>query len=179
MQVAPPDRGETPAVTPPGAAPAADGLGRQPRLRRAGRVLLVDASDRVLLFQGSDPRQPDAVYWFTPGGGLDDGETTAQAAARELREETGLDVPPVELGPAVHSELARFSFDGVEYHQQQDFYLVRVPEWRVDTSGFDEVEQAWVFGHRWWTVAELGTTDEVYYPADLVAVLGAAGVGPC
>lgn len=149
------------------------------RSRRAGRVLLVDAAGRLLLFRGSDPRHPDVQYWFTPGGGLDDGETTAQAAARELFEETGLAVPPAELGPVVHAEVAEFSFDGVAYRQEQDFYLVRVPEWRVDTSGFDEVEQRWVHGHHWWSVPELRETAEVLYPADLVAVLDGAGVGPC
>ncbi|MEU7821035.1 NUDIX domain-containing protein [Catellatospora sp. NPDC049133] len=149
------------------------------RSRRAGRVLLVDAAGRLLLFRGSDPRHPDVHYWFTPGGGLDDGETTAQAAARELYEETGLAVPSAELGPVVHSEVAEFSFDGVAYRQEQDFYLVRVPEWRVDTSGFDEVEQRWVHAHHWWSVPELRETAEVLYPADLVAVLDGAGVGPC
>ncbi|MFC7244043.1 NUDIX hydrolase [Catellatospora aurea] len=149
------------------------------RSRRAGRVLLVDAAGRLLLFRGSDPRHPDVHYWFTPGGGLDDGETTAQAAARELYEETGLAVPSAELGPVVHSEIAEFSFDGVAYRQEQDFYLVRVPQWRVDTSGFDEVEQQWVHAHHWWSLPELRETAEVLYPADLVAVLDGAGVGPC
>ncbi|BCJ72819.1 DNA mismatch repair protein MutT [Catellatospora sp. IY07-71] len=151
----------------------------EPRRRRAGRVLLVDAAERVLLFQGSDPHRPGTQYWFTPGGGLDDGETTAQAAARELFEETGLAVPAERLGGPVHSEVTSFSFAGVAYRQEQDFYLVRVPQWSVDTSGFDEVERAWVHTHRWWSAAELRGTDEVYYPADLVEVLRGAGVGEC
>ncbi|MEV4413494.1 NUDIX domain-containing protein [Catellatospora sp. NPDC049609] len=151
----------------------------EPRRRRAGRVLLVDAADRVLLFRGSDPHRPDRQYWFTPGGGLDDGETTAQAAARELYEETGLAVPAERLGGPVHSEVTAFSFAGVAYQQEQDFFVVRVPQWQVDTSGFDEVERAWVHGHHWWSVAELRGTDEVIYPADLVAVMCGAGVVAC
>lgn len=151
----------------------------EPRRRRAGRVLLVDAADRVLLFEGSDPHRPDRRYWFTPGGGLDDGETTAQAAARELYEETGLAVSAERLGDPVHSEVTTFSFAGVAYRQEQDFFLVRVPQWQVDTSGFDEVERDWVHGHRWWSAAELRDTGEVYFPADLVAVLEGAGVGGC
>ncbi|GHJ49804.1 DNA mismatch repair protein MutT [Catellatospora sp. TT07R-123] len=152
---------------------------QEPRPRRAGRVLLVDARERVLLFHGTDPHQPGAAYWFTPGGGLDDGETTAQAAARELFEETGLSVPVDRIGPAVHSEVANFSFAGVAYRQEQDFYLVRVDSWHVDTSRFDEVEQASVDGHRWWSVSELRETGEVYFPADLTSVLAAAGVAGC
>src|SRR6266542_2421215 len=34
-------------------------------MRRAARVLLVDAADRVLLLRGFDPETPDLRYWFT------------------------------------------------------------------------------------------------------------------
>jgi ADP-ribose pyrophosphatase YjhB (NUDIX family)/ubiquinone/menaquinone biosynthesis C-methylase UbiE len=44
----------------------------------AGRLLLV--------------RREDNGYWSLPGGHLDYGETLAQTATREIREETGLDV---------------------------------------------------------------------------------------
>ncbi|MFI7216672.1 NUDIX hydrolase [Micromonospora maritima] len=135
--------------------------------RRAARVLLVDASDRVLLFQGSDPARPDHRYWFTPGGGLDPGETPAEGAARELAEETGLRLTPAELGTPVWSETVEFPFDGVWYRQEQEFFLARVPGWEVDTAGFDAVERASVHGHRWWTVGELAATADRYYPPDL------------
>ena len=149
--------------------------------RRAARVLLVDGSDRVLLFDGSDPGRPGHRYWFTPGGGLDRGETPAEGAARELAEETGLRLAPAELGAPVWSETIEFPFDGVWYRQEQEFYLVRVPGWEVDTAGFDEIERASVHGHRWWAVAELAATAERYYPIDLPDRLGRvlAGSGGC
>ncbi|PZF97803.1 NUDIX hydrolase [Micromonospora deserti] len=142
--------------------------------RRAARVLLVDAAGRVLLFSGWDPSRPDHRYWFTPGGGLDPGESPAAAAARELAEETGLRLAPAELGESVWSETVEFPFDGVRYRQEQEFFLVRVPSWQVDTAGFTDVERASVDGHRWWTRAELVTTDERYYPVELPAVLARA-----
>lgn len=37
-------------------------------------------------------------YWHCVAGGLEAGETYAEAAARELREETGLEGPVVDLG---------------------------------------------------------------------------------
>ncbi|SCG63244.1 NUDIX hydrolase [Micromonospora humi] len=149
--------------------------------RRAARVLLVDASGRVLLFRGSDPARPGHRYWFTPGGGLDPGESPAECAARELAEETGLRLTPAELGAPVWSETIEFPFDGVWYRQEQEFFLARVPGWEVDTAGFNAVERATVHGHRWWTAAELADTAERYYPPDLPARLdrALAGSGPC
>ncbi|MFR9778011.1 NUDIX hydrolase [Micromonospora sp. MS34] len=147
--------------------------------RRAARVLLVDAADRVLLFAGTDPGRPGHGYWFTPGGGLHAGEAPAEGAARELAEETGLRLGPDELGAPVWSETVEFPFDGVWYRQEQEFFLVRVASWEVDTTGFDEVERASVHGHRWWRVNELAATTERYYPPDLserlTRVLGDGG----
>jgi 8-oxo-dGTP pyrophosphatase MutT (NUDIX family) len=145
--------------------------------RRAARVLLVDASDRVLLFAGTDPGRPEHAYWFTPGGGLDPGESPAAGAARELAEETGLRLTPAELGAPVWSETVEFPFDGVWYRQEQEFFLVRVPAWEVDTTGFNEIERASVSGHRWWSLAELSATAERYYPPDLPDRLAATLAG--
>ncbi|WDZ87446.1 NUDIX hydrolase [Micromonospora cathayae] len=139
--------------------------------RRAARVLLVDAAGRVLLFHGVDPARPDFRYWLTPGGGLDAGEEPAAGAARELAEETGLRLTPAELGTPVWRETVEFPFAGVWYRQEQEFFLVRITAWEVDTTGFNDIERASVTGHRWWPPEELATTTERYYPVDLPAVL--------
>lgn len=142
--------------------------------RRAARVLLVNDGDRVLLFRGFDPARPAHRYWFTPGGGLDGDESPAVGAARELWEETGLRRSADEMGPSVWRETVDYPFDGHWYRQEQDFFLVRVPDWDVDTSGFDEIERATVDAHRWWTAEELEQTVEKFYPVDLPAVLRGA-----
>lgn len=139
--------------------------------RRAARVLLVDDARRVLLFAGSDPARPEHRYWFTPGGGLGPGETAAAGAARELAEETGLRIATTELGEPVWRETVEFSFDGIAYRQEQEFFLLRVSAWAVDTAGFDAVERVSILGHRWWPIPELSVTTDRYYPADLPDVL--------
>lgn len=150
--------------------------------RRAGRVLLVDGGDRVLLLRAYDPARPDHRYWMTPGGGLDAGESAATGAARELAEETGLRMEPESLGQPVWRETTEFPFNNRWYRQEQEFFLVRVPAWEVDTSGFDEIERNSIDGHRWWTLPELTATSDRIYPEDLPAVLRRAlsgGGTPC
>lgn len=143
-----------------------------PTERRAARVLLLDRAGRVLLFHGRDPADAgQGSWWFTPGGGLDPGESPAQGAARELAEETGLQVAAAELGEPVHGRVASFRFAGGRYRQTEDFFLLRVDAHDVDTSGFSALEVSAVLGHRWWTLEELRTTSEVVYPADLPDLL--------
>lgn len=139
--------------------------------RRAARVLLIDAAERTLLLRGSDPARPEQRWWFTPGGGLDEGETPAEGAARELLEETGLKAGPEALAAPVHHETTEFSYDNRQYRQTQDFFLLRVAEWQVDTAGFDAEEQRTITEHRWWSTPELAASTEQIFPvglADLV-----------
>jgi 8-oxo-dGTP pyrophosphatase MutT (NUDIX family) len=136
--------------------------------RRAARVLLVDRDERLLLLRGGDPAQPGLRYWFTPGGGLDPGESPAQGAARELFEETGLRVDPADLGEPVWHQVTEFSYDNQRYRQDQEFFLLRVPRWEVDTAGFaaDAIDD-----FRWWTADEMLGSTESIYPEDLAGLL--------
>ena len=68
--------------------PVADPADRPRKLRETVRVIVID-QDRTLLFEDSDPGVPGAHWWVTPGGGVDPGESEAQAAIREVFEETG------------------------------------------------------------------------------------------
>jgi 8-oxo-dGTP pyrophosphatase MutT (NUDIX family) len=143
------------------------------RRRAAARIILVDDRDRVLLLRGGDPSRPGAgTWWFTPGGGLEAGETTEVAARRELFEETGL--VRDDLGPIVHTDEVEFRFDGVIYEQSQVFFLVRTPAFEVDTSRWNSLEVASIVEHRWWAVADLRATTDQIYPAVLVDLLDSA-----
>jgi 8-oxo-dGTP pyrophosphatase MutT (NUDIX family) len=149
--------------------------------RQAGRVLVVDADGRLLLLRGFDPAGREPPYWFTVGGGARPGESLAEAAARELGEETGIIASAGDLGEPIWHEVAEFGFEGRRFRQEQDFFLLRVgvagngaPA--VSTDGLDNEEAAVVLGHRWWTLAELESTDEPFYPAELPNLLRVAGL---
>lgn len=79
-------------------------------LHPAVRLLVLDDQQRLLLFHIHDGAPlhvfyPEmSIYWGTPGGGLEPGESFEQAARRELWEETGIQIEAV--GPCVwHYEL--------------------------------------------------------------------------
>src|SRR5438034_3428388 len=74
-------------------------------LREVARLVLLDANGSILLVRYRDerPGRPSS-YWAAPGGALEQSETHRAAAARELREETGLNA---DIG----AELWQRSFD--------------------------------------------------------------------
>ncbi len=153
------------------ATAASVGTIENPIPRRAARVVLVDGGGRVLMFRGFDPGRPAARYWFTVGGGLDDGETAAEGAVRELREETGLSVTMESLGGPIWRQTSDFPFDGRWYRQEQDFFAIRVDAWEVNIDGFDAQERRSIDGHHWWSVEELISTGERFYPVELPNLL--------
>ncbi|HOD51804.1 MAG TPA: NUDIX hydrolase [Candidatus Hydrogenedentes bacterium] len=62
------------------------GLPPVPRIRAAA---ILRKGDSVLLVQHQKEGQ---TYWLLPGGGVNFGESLAEALQREVREETGLDI---------------------------------------------------------------------------------------
>lgn len=138
-------------------------------VRRSARVLLLDASDRLLLVQSGRA-------WFAPGGGVEEGEKLADAAARELREETGLTAVPADLYPVAYTA-GRADLGWASGLFRDDFFFHRVTSHQVDPAGLNEFERQHYRGHRWWTHAELAATRETIYPVGLAALVADLIVG--
>jgi 8-oxo-dGTP pyrophosphatase MutT (NUDIX family) len=144
--------------------------------RRAARVLLLDGDGRILLQHCHDPSTPaEGSWWNTTGGGLDPGESAAQAAVRELREETGLELDEADVGGVVHRRLTQFSFAGTPYRQSEEYFLVRTAAFDARPTAHSDLELVAVLGTRWWSRDELRATREQVYPEELLEVLDRLG----
>ncbi|MFC8193712.1 NUDIX hydrolase, partial [Cellulomonas sp. NPDC057328] len=138
--------------------------------RRAARVILLDERDRVLLVRGHDADQPERSWWFTVGGGLDDGEDPRAAAVREVREETGIALAPGALVGPVFTRSAIFDFYAQHCRQDEDLFLARVRSADVGAltrDGWTDVEQDVIDELRWWDLDALAAVEIEVFPAGL------------
>jgi ADP-ribose pyrophosphatase YjhB (NUDIX family) len=100
-------------------------------VRRGGRVLLVRRA-----------KAPRKGEWSIPGGAIDLGETTFEAAAREVREETGLDVTPTKLLTTVDA-IQRDAQGQVAFHYVLIDFLATVDDEQVAVAGDDVDAVQW------------------------------------
>lgn len=142
-------------------------------IRRSARILLADRQDRILLFRFTDQNSdaPGGVWWGTPGGGIEEGESLPAAAARELFEETGVRVAPEAFARIVGRSQGPALFFGERRWYLNEFYFLRTDGFELDDSGWGEVERVSIVEHRWWTVGELAATTEIVHPPGLPRLL--------
>ena len=160
------------------AAPGEEDLVRR---RTSARVVLLDENGCVLLFCGSDPALPEdheaPRWWFTVGGAVQQGETLAQAAAREVAEETGLSVEPADMIGPVWRRDAVIDFNGSVIRSEEMFFVHRTQRFEVSATGRTALERRYIHGHRWCdaeTIEKLVARGETVYPLQLGELLAAA-----
>ena len=137
------------------------------RLRRAARIIVLDPEGRALMFRFDVPGR--APFWVTAGGECDPGESFADAARRELLEETGITADP---GPQIARMTPEFvTVEGEPVQADERFFLLRVSEARIDTAGHTALEQKLMTQHRWFTLDELESWHEAVYPVNLADMI--------
>ncbi|MFF5173397.1 NUDIX hydrolase [Micromonospora sp. NPDC000089] len=142
--------------------------------RTAVRLVVCDRDGRILLFHTRDPTRPwQGTWWELPGGGVDPGETYAETAMRELREETGIVVGADRLGPPSWRRRASFVYRDRRHVQDEVVMTVRLDGPGPDVDGAERLdyEAEDYFGFRWWTPREVVGSDQLFYPGRLPGLL--------
>ncbi|MBT98097.1 MAG: NUDIX hydrolase [Dehalococcoidia bacterium] len=124
-------------------------VGREGVLRPGASGLIFDAArERILL-----TRREDNNRWCLPGGGMDPGESAAEACERELLEETGLEVRVTKLiGVYTTPDLLMEYPDGNRIQPVAFSFEAEITGGELGLS--DEVTE---FG--WYTLAEIEDMD--------------------
>lgn len=136
-------------------------------LRRTARVLVTDCEGLCLLFRFTPERM--APFWFTPGGECEPGENFAEAARRELFEETGIRAEPTLLAWTMEYDYT--TPDGIDAHAVEHWFHHQTQDRIIDTSGHTELERACMREHRWFAMTELTGWHETVYPHNLARLV--------
>ena len=141
--------------------------------RATARLFVFDPSKRLLLIRYQaqrevSPSKPGVrSFWFTPGGGLEPGETAREAASRELQEETGLTVP---IGAEVAYRIEDVTLFKKRVCVVERYFLVQSPTVLLDTSLLAQTEGDEVLEVKWWPLQDLVQTNDCVEPPSIVAL---------
>jgi 8-oxo-dGTP pyrophosphatase MutT (NUDIX family) len=142
--------------------------------RFTARLIILDPADRLLLIQyKADPRAAAAHpglkdFWFTPGGGIEPGETAEQAALREMDEEVGLSGLPLVAEVARRTALNDQFTRAAICHER--YFLVRTATAAFNTARLQETDQDPVLDVRWWAPDAMAASGEVLIPPAILTL---------
>jgi 8-oxo-dGTP diphosphatase len=115
----------------------------------AGVAAVIFSDESVLLVRRGN--EPSKGRWGIPGGVVELGETDEEAVAREVKEETGLEVRPVRFLTAFDS-IVRDDQGRVRFHYILFEYLCEAVEGTLHASS--DAQEA-----RWFILSSLSSID--------------------
>lgn len=146
--------------------------------RDTARIILLNEQERVLLVRyeelvPADPKLTGPMsFWVPPGGGVMEGETFEAAIAREIEEETGMEIP-VDALPWVWTRDHQLMHQGELKHFHERYFVLKVQPPERLHNRTDEP----ILDMRWWSCDEIERSSETFFPQGLINVLPDAIAG--
>lgn len=144
------------------------------KFRPAARLIVINPADCILFFEAADApldlARTVASYWYLPGGAVEPGEFFAEAARRELWEETGIE--GAVIGPCVwmREQVLHFPNFGMALADER-FFPVRVAQTELSFANMVDHEATVLQGYRWWSLDEIRATRHVLFPEGIADLL--------
>ena len=146
-------------------------------VRQAVRALVVSEAENELLLIRLFVPDTGKHIWLTPGGGIETGERSVAALQREVWEETGQKISN-PVGP-VWRRSHEFVFRGERFEQHEEYYLVKTPKFEPTGDNNPALHEAELMTeYRWWSLADIAASEEIFVPLKLAAHLKALLDGP-
>lgn len=102
--------------------------------------IIFNQHGQVLLICNAAMRDPNKAYWGFPKGHLENGESSKDAALREVKEETGLDV---EIIDKVGEDRYVFSKDGEKIFKVATFFLMQTQDTNIVIQEQELLDAKW------------------------------------
>ena len=136
-------------------------------MQESARGVLVTETGLVLLMKVVGV---EGEIWITPGGRLRPGEDPAEAAIREVREETGWAAQV--LRDLLWIRTGTFVAGGQRLPEHERFFLMPTARFEPSTQGMESEELKRHSGFRWWSIPEIAASRETFAPRRLAQLLG-------
>jgi ADP-ribose pyrophosphatase YjhB (NUDIX family) len=135
-------------------------------MREAARALILDDAENVLLVQFG---LPGGNLWALPGGGLEEGESHADAVRRELAEEVGI-LPRVLDGPIWDRQVTDDPAFPV-FAQHEFYFLCRDYETSAPLFSIEQLRAESIIATRWWSLNEIAASPNLFAPSRLTHLI--------
>jgi 8-oxo-dGTP diphosphatase len=103
--------------------------------------IVFNSEGRVLVINNAALRDPKKSYWGFPKGHIDPGESSKNAAIREIKEETGLDAEIIQkIGDSKYT----FTFEGEKIFKVVIMFLMKKVKGEIKVQKEELLGAEWV-----------------------------------